>query len=141
PHAGDSGADSRAHDRLLGDRGRPDALLAVLGRQAGGALEHATALGVGDVLAEEEDLGVGGQCHVEGLVGGLHERDDGVGRLRSRSHEVTTWARTSTLISPTSGWGLARAKRTASSMASAAGASMAASSSSVAVPSARRRAR
>ena len=53
--AGDRGADAGAHDRLLGDGRVAHPVLAVLRRQPVGHVEHASAGGVGDVLAEHED--------------------------------------------------------------------------------------
>jgi hypothetical protein len=57
-------ADGRAEDRLLGDGRGPHPVGSVAGRQPGGRLEHPAGR-VGDVLAEEDHLRVGGEGPVE----------------------------------------------------------------------------
>jgi hypothetical protein len=73
PVAGQSGADGGPEDRLLGDGRVPDAVGSVRRGQALGDLEHAAGR-VGDVLAEQQHLRVGGQRQVEGGVHGHRRR-------------------------------------------------------------------
>ncbi|CAB4989186.1 unannotated protein [freshwater metagenome] len=80
-----SSTDAEADDRLLGDRGVLDPLVAIGGEEA---IEHVEDAAVaGDILADEEDVGVLGHDLVHALVEGLD-----IGEF-ARVHGDSFWLR------------------------------------------------
>lgn len=133
--ASEACSDSRTHDRLLGNRCRPNAMLAKAGGKTLGAAGYAAFFRIGHVLAEHEHLGIlfhrVGERHVQGF-------DDR--RLSFLGLHLGSWIAhatspdTSLVNSLASGNGASSAKATASSSSASNFASISASSASVATP-------